>query len=397
MRGTYATGIARPTLIERIIPPLRRLPAASAMVMRGIFRNGRRTFTTMLGVVLSLVLILVSWGMIDTVDGLLARQFDQIEGSDARVVLADPAALTAIAAVDGVAAAEPTLSSPVSLSANGHTYATELEAFVTDTKMHHFLTTGGEVPLPAGGVLLGAETQTLLDVAVGDPVTIDAAGLASPLVVPVAGFVHEPLGTYAYVSIDTISPHLASDATSSTVVPGAAVRFEPGSDPAVMRTRLQGVDGVLAVAGTRAFEDTLKSFLGLFYAFVGVMLVFGGLLAFAIIFNTMSVNLAERTVEVATLKASGMTDRRLSRLITAENLIVTLIGLVPGLIIGYLGAAEFMAAYSNDQFSFDLMMKPTTLVFSALVIVVVTLLSQIPGLRAIRRLDVATVVRERAV
>jgi putative ABC transport system permease protein len=76
---------------------------------------------------------------------------------------------------------------------------------------------------------------------------------------------------------------------------------------------------------------------------------------------------------------------------------VTLLGIVPGLIVGYAVAYEFMAAYDTDQFTFTLSMRPTTFLFSALVIVVVTLLSQRPGLRAIRRLDVASVVRERAV
>ena len=56
-----------------------------------------------------------------------------------------------------------------------------------------------------------------------------------------------------------------------------------------------------------------------------------------------------------------------------------------------------MAAYDTDQFAFTLSMRWTTLVLSALFIVVVTLVSQWPGLRAIRRLDIAKIVRERAV
>jgi putative ABC transport system permease protein len=400
MRGVYPSGTAHRTLAERLIPPLRRLPATGAMVLRGITRNARRTVTTILGVVLALMLILVSWGMIDTVDGLIGRQFDQIEGSDARVVLdrvPDSAALAAIASIPGVAAVEPTLSATVAVEADGRRYTTELEAFMGDTTMHRFLSSTGIIALPATGVLLGDDMHSSLGVDIGDVVTITPSGLGTSFSEPVAGFVDEPLGTYAYVSLGELASQVSVATGTTGIVPGAAVRFVPGADPTAMRRALQGADGVLAISGTRAFEATLKSFLGLFYAFVGVMLVFGSLLAFAIIFNTMSVNLAERTVEVATLKASGMTDHRYARLISAENLIVTVIGLAPGLVIGYYAAAEFMAAYSNDQFSFDLMMRPTTLAFSALAIVVVTLLAQIPGLRAIRRLNIAAVVRERAV
>jgi putative ABC transport system permease protein len=405
MRGAHPSGTAKPTILERLVPPLRRLPASLAMVMRGISRNARRTATTMLGVVLSLVLILVSWGMIDTVEALMARQFDEIEQSDARVVLDRPAAgdvLDTLGAVPGVRAVEPTLQVQVAVQANGERYGTTLEAYLPGTTMHRFLSEGGEIPLPAEGVLLGEDMSGLLGVAVGDEVTVRVPALDAVVPLRVAGFVDEPLGTYAYASVPGLLGSLQLDGAAAAgeappVVFGAAVRFDPGAEPGVMRSRLQEADGVVAVSGTRAFEETLRSFMGLFYAFVGVMLLFGGLLAFGIIFNTMSVNLAERTVEVATLKASGMTDRRLAGLVSLENLLVTLLGILPGLAIGYLTAAEFMAAYDNDQFSFMLQMRPRTMVVSAAVIVGVTLLSQWPGLRAIRRLDVASVVRERAV
>jgi len=408
MRGAHPSGTAKPTLLERLVPPLRRLPASLAMVMRGISRNARRTATTMLGVVLSLVLILVSWGMIDTVEALMTRQFDEIEQADARVVLDRPPTsdvLAELAAVPGTGAVEPTVQAQVAVQANGNRYGTTLEAYLPGTEMHRFLGPDGEIPLPADGVLLGEDMAGLLEVSVGDEVTIRVPSLDLVIAQRVAGFVDEPLGTYAYASLPGLLESLgieelsfeAPEGEAPSVVFGAAVRFAGDADPDVMRSRLQDADGVVAVAGARAFEETLRSFMGLFYAFVGVMLVFGGLLAFGIIFNTMSVNLAERTVEVATLKASGMTDRRLAGLVSLENVIVTLLGIVPGLAIGYLTAAQFMAAYDNDQFSFTLQMQPRTMLVSAAVILAVTLLSQWPGLRAIRRLDVASVVRERAV
>jgi len=53
-----------------------------------------------------------------------------------------------------------------------------------------------------------------------------------------------------------------------------------------------------------------------------------------------------------------------------------------------------MQTYSTDQFDLELVVKPLTLVASTLAILVVSWISQWPGLRALRRLDIATVVRE---
>ena len=73
-----------------------------------------------------------------------------------------------------------------------------------------------------------------------------------------------------------------------------------------------------------------------------------------------------------------------------------MVALVPGLLVAYLAAAEFMASFSSDLFRFDLAVRPTTFLGTAAVILVVALLSQWPSLRAVSRLDLASVVRERA-
>jgi putative ABC transport system permease protein len=56
-----------------------------------------------------------------------------------------------------------------------------------------------------------------------------------------------------------------------------------------------------------------------------------------------------------------------------------------------------MHSYTSDLLQFDLEMRPSTLVLAALAMIVVALLSVIPGVRTMNRLDLAEVVRERAI
>ena len=65
MRGTAPSGGGGVSILERLIPALKRTPIRWRMGMRGIERNPRRTISTILGVVLSLMLVLVSWGMLE--------------------------------------------------------------------------------------------------------------------------------------------------------------------------------------------------------------------------------------------------------------------------------------------------------------------------------------------
>jgi len=389
-----------PSVAERLVPPLRRLPASWKLIMRGIERNRRRTVYTAAGIVLALTLILVSWGMIDTITVLLSRQFEDVQRQDAQVYLwsaADAEMLDALRAVDGVASAEPVAGLRVLIKRGDRSYATTLTGFLPDTGMHRFRgPSGGELRLPASGILAGKAIGGLLDVGAGDEVMLVFPDFGVEVTERIAAFVDEPLGSSAYVALPYLDRLAADAGLQGTVAMSAMLTYEPEVDRKALRNRLSDFPQTAAFVDSRALYDMFQSYMKLFYAMVGVMLAFGGVMAFALIFNTMSVNIAERTVEIATLMAAGVSRGTLIRLITCENMILSALGVLPGLAVGYLVSKLFMASYSTDLFSFDLHMKPLTLVLSAVAIMAVALLSQWPGLRALRDFDVATVVRERA-
>lgn len=395
MRGIVPATGGRYSLLERALPPLRRLPIRWRLVLRGIGRNRRRTASTILGVTLSLLLILASWSMLDTMDGLLDTQFTQVQRQDARVEFAGPQdadVLGRLEEVDGVGRAEPVVAAPVAIEGPEGSYGSVLLALPRDTTMHGFvLTDGSTTTLSDGGVLVGAAAESLIGVPAGGTATLDVpdAGVRAP--VTVDGYLDEPLGTYVYAPLEAVT----SVADGPLPITSALLRLEPGADRDAVRRAVEDLDVVGAYEDARAMAALFDQYTGLFYGFVGVMLALGGLMAFAIMFTTMSVNIVERSREVATLQASGVRIAQVSRLISSENLIMTLLGIVPGLVAGVLGGRLLMDSYSSDLFRLDLVVRPTTLAVSASAIVVVALVSQWPSLRAVRRLDIAAVVRER--
>ncbi|HMB52769.1 MAG TPA: FtsX-like permease family protein, partial [Thermoanaerobaculia bacterium] len=129
MRRFAPSGTGRLSLAERLLPPLRRLPVRWRMTIRGAGRNPRRSLSTILGVVLALTLILVSWGMIDTTQILVDRQYEEIDRQDAELYFRgalEPPQLERIRATAGVDRVEPAVEAPVSLSADARRYQTAL-------------------------------------------------------------------------------------------------------------------------------------------------------------------------------------------------------------------------------------------------------------------------------
>jgi putative ABC transport system permease protein len=65
-------------------------------------------------------------------------------------------------------------------------------------------------------------------------------------------------------------------------------------------------------------------------------------------------------------------------------------------VLGIWISSAFLGSFSNDSFSFELSIRPVTIAVAALAMILVALLSLIPGVRSVKNLDVGAVVRERA-
>jgi putative ABC transport system permease protein len=406
MRGDVgAQDGGRASLPERVVPALSRAPVRYRIGLRGIGRHRTRSAATVGGVALAIILVLVSWGMIDTVDRLMVKQFDVVSREDAQVYSAGPldsATVDAIGETNGVAAAEPVVTFDVTLVTADDQYATRLQGFVDDTTMHGFVALDrSQTALPSQGVLVGQSTRDTLGVEAGDPVTLRVPSLGVEVATEVVDFVDEPLGTYAYADQLWLTDALIAagadpGSLESPTVTSTFVRYSDDADADATLRALQQRPDVAAAVSATALRDLFADYFTFFYVFLGIMLALGGILAFALIFNMITATLAERAPELATMRASGVSASQLNRMMTVENLLLTLIGIPLGLVLGYLVAAGFMSSFSSDLFSFDLDMNPWTLLWTSLAVLVVALLSQLPGLRAVRGLDIATVVRQRS-
>ncbi len=394
MRGEVPSARAGHSWAERLLP--RGASARSRMIVRGIGRSRKRTVFTAAGVAMALILVLVSGGMLDTMNSLIRVQFQQVSTADFRIDYAAPVTeqeLARVRDVPGIAAAEPVTVQDVSVSYRGAVYATTLTAYDDDTVMHGFIDPGGDaLRLPDDGVLIDeAITAQIPDLAPGAEVGLTFPALGTSVTATVADFSYQPLGTFVHAST-TWADQAIPGAQATT----ALATTTPDADIDDLRRQLLALPGVIAVVETSALEDLYAQFAGLFLVFIGAMLALGGAMAFAIIFTTMSVNIVERQRELATLRAAGVRHRLLAGLVGGENLIVAAFGIIPGLILGWIAADVMLQTYSSDQFTLDLQFRLSTILLSVGVIMLVAALSQIPGLRAIRRMDIAQVVRERS-
>ncbi len=383
----------RRTILEIIVPPLARVSYLLRLPLRNLFRAQRRTLYTVLGVGSGVALVLVAASFLDSYDSMIRLQFDDIQKYDAQVSFTEPVpqSLAAeVAGFEGVVAAEAVMEVPVALSAGGERHVTVLRGLEADTRLYGTVTPEGDEVSTGDGLLLTSAVSRMLDVGEGDTVTVrplPGGGGAAELTVD--DIVQQPLGDVAFARLDTAQGLAGSDAIASALL----VSFSGAPDVA-LEARLLALPGAPTVVYTEEQEDFVRELSGLFFVFVGIMLAFGVALGFAIIFNTITINTLERRRELATMRTIGSSVGRLGTMLTVENVLMGVLGVLIGLPLGYAISLYFASLYSNELFDMPTVIYTRTYGIAALGALLVLLLAEVPSIRFVRRLDLPAVVRE---
>ncbi len=383
----------RKLMLERILPFFARLSLLWKIPLRNIFRSRRRSLYTVIGVAFGISLILVSAVFIDSIDSLMNLQFNQIQRYDAKIDFAQlqPATLSEqVKSWDEVEKLEPVLQIPTRLEHQDKTYSTLAVGLPPDSELYGLYSTAGDrVDINDGEILLSEGLRSELDIDTGDIITLSSSSALQQL--DVAGFVKQPMGSFGYVTLEQ-AQELAG---GQSVISGLMLGVEPGRLDSI-REKAYQIPDVASVELTTESQEMVNDLMGLFRGMMWVMLGFGAALSLAIVFTTVTVNILERRRESATMRTLGEGKGRIGAMLTIENLLLGLAGLVPGILLGYALSLYFFSLFQSDMMSFDLSIYPRTYLLTIGLVILIMLVSQVPGIRYINRLDLARMAKEQA-
>ena len=254
----------------------------------------------------------------------------------------------------------------------------------------------GRPPASSGEVAMDARTAKAAGYRVGDTVTLATSGARSklqPKLVGIADF--RDGGSTNGATITVFDTATAQDLFLRGVdgFSDVWVTARPGVSQTELRDQVAALlpPGFEAVTGDRAAEDAASGvleaikFISLFlFIFAGIALVVGSFL----IVNTFSILVAQRSRELALLRALGASRRQVTRSVLFEALVLGTVGATVGLGLGVLLAIAIRALFATfglDLSGQPLVFRPLTVVVSyAVGIGVTTLAAYLPARRASR-------------
>jgi putative ABC transport system permease protein len=391
--------------------------------MRSLLAHKVRLLLTAVSVVLGVAFVAGSLVFTDTLkqtfddlftqttpDVVITAQtaFTDVSGSGATPTISS-ATLTTVSSVQGVARAEGAVfaSGVQIVGKDGKVIGTGgAPSFGSnwsdDRDLSPFRLTDGRGPARAGEVAIDSQSATKAGLGVGSTVRLLTPGAPESDTV-VGIFRYGTTGNLAGASIVTFDLH-----TAQKVLLGGAdaytsidVKAVPGVSQTVLAARVKAATAdhaaalkvqtgkASADAQAARITDGLNFFSTFLLIFAGIALVVGSF----IILNTFSMLVAQRTLELALLRALGASRGQVTRSVLGEALVVGVLGSTVGLALGValsVGLRGLFAALGIDLPGGALVVKGSTVVTSYAVGVVVTVLAAyLPARRASKVAPVA--------
>lgn len=363
--------------IERIGLIWNHLSFIKKVTARNLFRYKKRFLMTILGIGGCTALLLTGFGLLDSIMGIVDRQFGQIHSYDVNISLIDPGSST-----DG-----SKLNSQVSdyLEESLYVMQTSVDAVAGDEKISSYLFVpedaqklndfinfrrrvgGKKVEFPQKGrVILSEKLAEKLKVSAGGEITIKKGEFESVKAV-VGDIVENYIYDYIYISPDDYESTFGYKPEYKQIIGNV---YDSGSlteereqmiSESLLKLDNVGAVTMMAALG-RNFDDTMKSL----NSVVILIIICANILAFVVLYNLTNVNITERIREIATIKVLGFFDSEVSAYVYRENFILTLLGIIIGLIGGVFLHRFVVKTAEVDIAMFGRNVKTLSYVWSAL-------------------------------
>ena len=329
--------------LERISFIWKRLNFSWKATVRNIVRYKKRFFMTVFGIGGCMALLLVGFGLKDSIMAIAVLQYEEIQLYDGNIILNEDASdeekqevLDMISSTDQVADAAENLLKQITIG-NGNEWKDVYLNVPADVESYPdfvFLqdrTTKEQYFLDDDGVILTEKMAKELEIEAGDTITIRDEDKGD-VDVTVEHICENYMGHYLYMT-PALYEEMYGEAPNYNSVYYRTVDRTTEEAENVGEDVLQ-LDGALSVSYTTDLRQQVEDMLEALDLVIVVLILSAGMLAFVVLYNLNNINITERKRELATLKVLGFYNNEVCAYVCRENIILTLIGAVFGMALG---------------------------------------------------------------
>ena len=379
----------------------KRFSFTQKVTARNIFRYKQRMLMTIFGVAGSVALLFAGRGILSSLSGISHRQFGEIITYDAIVIKEavmtgkEQEALSQLLSTKEIEHYSETIATKIAgvYEEQSLTILVGEEAELSRYIHLYDAKTKRQKSLTNDGVFLSEKLAQLLNVHEGETVRLPIKdGVTKEMVV--SGIIEMYAGHFMIMS-PTVYETLAQETPTKNA---SFVSFKEKDADSVrkMSAQLLAQDGVKAVVQNTSMIHRIETIVGSLSRVMILLTIVSVLLAIVILYNLTTINVAERIRELSTIKVLGFLNREVTLYIYRETMVLSLIGIVVGLLLGKVLHRVIIEAVApafvrfNPQVGLDVYIWPCIfilLILAVLGILVNHMLKKVDMLEALKSVD----------
>ncbi len=384
-------------LLEKIPFIWKHMNFTSKVTARNLFRYKSRFFMTVIGIAGCTALIIAGFGLRTSIMSIAGMQFGDIFKYDAIMALKESQRYEKCEPLIEEINNDKNISNALAvLSGNTKAYAEngskKLDlTFLIPQNNDEFKTlvdlrtrTDKEpIELAGDGVVVTERMTEVLGLSSGDTftMTIDE----EPYNVRIAAITENYAGNYIYMTPEYYE-NLTDKNTRYNTVYVKINNVNDKLENSIAKKWMEN-DNIITISYVSDMVDSVMDMLDSLNIIVLVLIICAGALASVVLYNLTNINIAERVREIATIKVLGFYNSETSAYIYRENIILTIVGALFGLLLGSVFTRFVIQTIQMDMAMFSREIDPLSFVWGFLLTMVFAILVNIIMYRVMLKID----------
>ena len=330
-------------LLERVTFIWKRLNFSWKASVRNLVRYKKRLFMTIFGIGGCMALMLVGFGLKDSIFAIVDIQYGEIQLYDGNIILEEDVTEEERTGIKeelekdrGMAGLTEGRLTQISVGTDKEWYDVYLDVPSDVETFSDFVVlkdrrTDEIYDLDDTGAVLTEKMASELNVKAGDTIMIRDEDKGD-LEVKISAVCENYLGHYLYMTPELYEKVFGETAEYNSFFYKTADRTTEEAER--IGEEALTLPGALSISYTTDMREQVDNMLGALDLVIAVLIISAGMLAFVVLYNLNNINITERQRELATLKVLGFYNNEISMYVYRENILLTFFGAVFGIILG---------------------------------------------------------------
>ena len=330
-------------LLERIPFLWKPLSFTWKSTMRNLFRYKKRFFMTVFGIGGCMALMLVGYGLRDSIMDIARLQFAELQLYDGMVIMDSDASKEEREELLKFAKQNPDVENQMQVFLEKETLHVGKKTFspyvmvcedkemFSDFVVFRDRVRRDSYELTDEGAIVTEKIAKEAGVGVGESISIENEELGT-VEIPVAHITENYMGHYIYMTPVLYEACFGKEVEMNEILFRASE--EGTKDVVAIGEDFLGKEAALSISYTATTMNQINDMLKALDSVMIVLIISAGLLAFVVLYNLNNININERKRELATIKVLGFYDGEVSAFVYRENIVLTIIGILAGVGLG---------------------------------------------------------------